>query len=329
MMVQSKFRRLEESPNLDVYLLGRRISCMTVSAIVDAIHTACIKGLKITVANYNVHSFNLSMQVPWYYDFLQGSEITHCDSVGILQAIRFMGLKLPLQYRVSYSLLMPELLAHCNQHGFSLFLLGAKPEHLNAAIAHLREQYPNMSVDGHHGYFNMEDLHQNDRVVEQINRARPNILIVGMGMPIQENWIRRNRHQLNVNAIMPGGAIIDRLAGIVPDCPRFLSNIGLEWFYRLYREPKRLAARYLLGNPAFILHIALAKTFSYSLTIRQMKPLGNSKGLSCSDGYEDEQAGVKCIEGEKNESSSLKEYLIETGLIDHHNAKTYQLRITN
>jgi N-acetylglucosaminyldiphosphoundecaprenol N-acetyl-beta-D-mannosaminyltransferase len=306
MIVQADSRKLEKHQsetlrNLNVFLLGRRITCMTVPAIVDAIHTACIEGDKLTVANYNVHSFNLSMQVPWFYNFLQNADIAHCDSIGILSAIRLMGLKLPLQYRASYSLLMPELLEHCNQNRFSVFLLGAKPEYLQSAIAQLRNQYPNLAVDGHHGYFDMSDPHQNQRVVQQINSFKPNILIVGMGMPIQESWIQKNRHQLDVNVIMPGGAIIDRMAGIVPDCPAVLSNIGLEWFYRLCREPKRLAARYLFGNPAFALHLALARTYSSSLKVQLMKPVTRKS----------RQRGVE----PDSIDLSLENYLLETGLI--------------
>ncbi len=248
---------------------------MTVSAIVDAIHTACMEGTKITVAHFNIHSFNLSMQIPWFYNFLQSSEIAHCDGAGILKAIGWMGLDLPLAYRASYSLLMPELLAHCDHHEFPVFLLGAKPERLNAAIARLQNQYPNIDIKGHHGHFDLENAQQNDKIVEQINQAKSKILVVGMGMPIQENWIRLNRNQLNVNVIMPGGAIIDRLAGIVPDCPIFLSNLGLEWLYRLFLEPKRLGLRYLVGNPAFLLHIILAKSYSPPLQVQPMEGSNN------------------------------------------------------
>ena len=115
---------LDRLPSLNVHLLSRRITCMTVSAIVEAIHTACVTKNKITVAHYNVHGFNLSMQLPWFYNFLQGADITHCDGSGILKAISYMGLKLPIQYRASYTFLIPALLEHCNQHGFSIFLLG-------------------------------------------------------------------------------------------------------------------------------------------------------------------------------------------------------------
>ncbi len=105
---------LEELPSLNVYLLGRRITCMTLPTIIQAIHNACIEKRKITVANYNVHSFNLSMQLPWFYDFLQSAEVAHCDGFGILKGLQYMGLNLPIQYRVSYTILMPELLRHCH-----------------------------------------------------------------------------------------------------------------------------------------------------------------------------------------------------------------------
>ena len=269
-IAQPNLYNLERLPSLNVHMLARRITFMTVAAILEAIHTACVEKRKITVANYNVHSFNLSMQLPWFYNFLQTAEIAHCDSVGILKALGYMGLKLPLDYRASYTLLMPKLLEQCNQHGFSIFLLGSKPQYLEAALERMREQYPNIGWAGHHGYFAMEDPEQNEAVIEQINQVKPHILVVGMGMPIQENWIRLHRSRLNVNVFMPGGAIIDRLAGVVSDCPEFISNLGSEWLYRLWREPKRLAARYLLGNPAFVLQMALAKFYAPPLKVEDM-----------------------------------------------------------
>ncbi|HEY9832430.1 MAG TPA: WecB/TagA/CpsF family glycosyltransferase [Stenomitos sp.] len=270
------FSHVERLPNLNVHLLSRRITCMPVPAIIEAIHTACIQNRKITVANYNVHSFNLSMLLPWFYNFLQSAEITHCDSTGILKALEFMGLKLPLEYRASYTALMPQLLEHCNKQGFSIFLLGSKPECLETALAQLKDEYPNIRVDGHHGYFDIEDLDQNEAVIQKINRVKPNILVVGMGMPRQENWIRLHGSRLNVNVIMAGGAVIDRLAGIVSDCPAILSEWGLEWLYRLCREPKRLAVRYLLGNPAFVLLLALAKFYASPLEVEDLPLNSNS-----------------------------------------------------
>ena len=269
----------EKVTALSVYLLGRRIDCMNIPSIVEAIRKACIEDNQITVAHYYIHGFNLSMQFPWYYQFLQSAEFTNCDGMGILKAISFMGLDLPVDYRVSYSLLMPKILENCNQNEFSVFLLGGKPQILQDAINNLQLQYPEASFAGHHGYFDKEDPEANEALVEQINQFQPNILIVGMGMPIQEFWVQKYRHKLQAITIMVGGAIIDRMAGMVSDCPRFISDSGFEWLYRLVREPKRLAARYLLGNSAFALQIMLA-TFNKSLLRVELTPKVESIDLN-------------------------------------------------
>lgn len=252
-------------PVVNADLLSRKLTCMTVKTLVNRINEACSINQRIIVANYNVNSFNLSIQFPWFYEFLQECEITHCDGLGILYALRFMGYRLPKEYRVSYSTLMPELLRHCASNGISVFLLGALPEVLQTALSNVRSEYQGLEVAGHHGYFSLEDDDVNLSIVERINSSRSNILIVGMGMPRQEYWIHRFSDQLDVNAILLGGAVIDRLAGVVKDCPLLLSNNGLEWLFRFSREPKRLFARYLFGNPAFALQVALAKYQSMSI----------------------------------------------------------------
>lgn len=301
---QLKSHRQQKLPSLEVHLLERRITCMTVPAIVESIRAACIEGKKITVANYNVHSFNLSMQLPWFYNFLQSAEIAHCDGMGILKAIGYMGLKLPVDYRASYTVLMPKVLELCNRYKLTIFLLGAKPDYLQAAIANLKAQYPNINVEGHHGYFDVENPDENDAIINQINQVKPHILLLGMGMPIQENWARLYRHRLNVNAIMLGGAAIDRMAGIVSDCPTFISNAGLEWLYRLGKEPKRLAARYLLGNPAFLLHLGLGKFYASCLKVNRMPENGNLNGKS------NELPATVSRKGKH-----IGQYLVEAGLL--------------
>ena len=247
-------------PNLRVELLGRQITLMTEKAIINTIHSACIENKKLTIACYNVHSFNLSMQLPWFYEFQQSAEIALCDGFGVLKALQYMGIKLPIQYRVSGTDLVPELIEYCDRHNLSVFLLGTKPPYLQEAITNIKTKYPQLQIAGHHGYFDQTSFQENQAIVERINQVKPNILIVGLGMPLQEQWILEHRSALNVNVLIPCGAVIDRLAGVVVECPRWLSSVGLEWLHRLMHEPRRLGGRYLLGNPAFIFHIALAKS---------------------------------------------------------------------
>jgi N-acetylglucosaminyldiphosphoundecaprenol N-acetyl-beta-D-mannosaminyltransferase len=256
-------------PDLDVSLLGRRITCMTTESIVQSVHRSCVEGRRILVANYNVNSFNFSMQLPWFYDFLQSADIAHCDGTGILKAIEYMGIKLPMDYRVSYTTLMPALLDYGNRQHRSIFLLGSKPENSVKAIENLQRQCPNMEVHGHHGFFSVEDSQQNDAVVAKINAVKPDILMLGMGVPRQEWWAYKNQNKLDTRAILMGGAAIDRLAGEVVDCPKPISDLGLEWFYRFVQEPNRLANRYLVGNPAFALHMLLGKSNHHALRIKE------------------------------------------------------------
>jgi N-acetylglucosaminyldiphosphoundecaprenol N-acetyl-beta-D-mannosaminyltransferase len=296
-------------PNLCLYLLGRRITLMTGDAIIQAIQAACVQNRRITVANYNVHAFNLSMQQPWFYNFLQSAEIVHCDGAGILKALQILGLQVPFPYRVSYTALMPELLQHCNEQQQSVFLLGAKPEILETALQTLRSQYPQAKFAGHHGYFNITDGKVNHILLNQINQLRPNILIVGMGMPRQEQWVQQYHDHLQVNAILTGGAVIDRFAGLVSDCPACLSHWGLEWCYRLFKEPKRLASRYLLRNPAFVLQVVLAKFLSLSGSSQKnlwSRPISHAELLAQAAYLNSTTASPK---------KRIGEYLVELGLV--------------
>jgi N-acetylglucosaminyldiphosphoundecaprenol N-acetyl-beta-D-mannosaminyltransferase len=264
-----------EFPSLNVFLLGRRITCMTVPAMIEGIHTACKTNSRLTIGSYNIHSFNLSMIHPWFYDYFQKVDIAMCDGIGILKAIQYMGLKLPLPYRVTYTVLIPEVLRHCDQQGFSVFLLGAAQDHVSAAVKNLSKQYPSMEVNSHHGFFDMNDPQQNEAVIQAVNKAKPNVVMVGMGNPRQEEWIRLHGDRLNANVIMLGGAVIKRLGGVTSDCPQWISDMGLEWFYRLCQEPRRLGTRYLIGNPAFALQVILGKAFGSTLKVEPMLPMQN------------------------------------------------------
>ncbi len=291
-------------PNRNVHLLGRRLTLMTVPAIVEAISSAIAQERKLTIGHYNVHGFNLSMQLPWFHSFLQAADIAHCDGMGIIKALGFLGMELPREYRVSYTLLMPALLEECERKGLKMFLLGSKPQYLSVALQNLREQYPNAGFSGQHGYFPRDNPQANAMVIEAINAAQPDILLVGMGMPVQEEWVLHHREQLNVKAVLVGGAIIDRLAGEVSDCPTLLSNVGLEWTYRLFREPRRLGARYLLGNPAFVCQIMLAKL----LGLHDSLETDNATLEAAAQALANSSAS-------RNPQKRLGEYLVEAGLL--------------
>lgn len=254
-------------PRINVSLLGRQISFITIPELLREVEQACQDRQRLVIAFFNVYSFNLALHLPWFDTFMRRADIVPCDGSGILKAIKFLGLRLPLEYRTPGTVFVPELLRCGSDLDLSFFLLGAKPEHLQTALQKIKKDYPSLTIAGHHGYFDRDDAQQNASIVQKINRANPDILIVGMGMPTQEQWIAHNMDNLNVRVIIPCGAIIDRLAGAVPNCPYWVSDVGLEWLYRLMREPKRLAKRYLAGNLAFALQLVLATAYSRPLKV--------------------------------------------------------------
>jgi N-acetylglucosaminyldiphosphoundecaprenol N-acetyl-beta-D-mannosaminyltransferase len=93
---------------------------------------------------------------------------------------------------------------------------------------------------------------ENDRMLEAVNRTEPDVLWVGMTAPKQEKWIHANRHLLRVPLVGAVGAVFDFYSGTKPRCPAFWQNAGLEWFYRLVREPRRLWERTVLSAPRFL-----------------------------------------------------------------------------
>ena len=120
------------------------------------------------------------------------------------------------------------------------------------------ERYPDLRIVGtHHGYFDRTlGGEENNHVIQMINSAKPNVLIVGFGMPFQERWLLENWEHVDANIFLTGGACLDYMSGRVRRAPRWMLDNGLEWLYRLLLEPVRLWKRYLIGNPLFLYRIA-------------------------------------------------------------------------
>jgi alpha-1,3-mannosyltransferase len=137
-----------------------------------------------------------------------------------------------------------------------IFLLGARDDVVTSAAARLARRWPRHTVVGvHHGF-----LQEADEAVlaRAIAAARPTLVLVGMGNPRQEQWIAEHVPQLCPCA-MAIGAWFDFFSGAMPRAPLWMRRARIEWLYRLWREPRRLARRYVLGNAAFLGRLALAR----------------------------------------------------------------------
>jgi N-acetylglucosaminyldiphosphoundecaprenol N-acetyl-beta-D-mannosaminyltransferase len=198
----------------------------------------------------NAHVLNRSLAVPALRGALEHADLVYCDGYGVRLAAKALDVAIP--HRMTGADWVWGLAAMCEASGQSVYLLGSEPGVAAQAAQRLHRWYPRLHVAGtHHGYFEPGSAHD-DRVVEDINQRRPDIVLVGMGTPKQELWVQHNAHRLDAGVLWTVGALFDVVSGRVPRAPSWLADNGLEWIFRLAIEPQRMWRRYLLGNPVFV-----------------------------------------------------------------------------
>lgn len=204
------------------------------------------------VLNVNAHCLNLLHEDEGLRDFFAAADVVFCDGAGVRLAARMLGDRLP--ERITYADWLPRLAALVEERGFSLFFLGARPGVAGEAARRLRRSHPDLKIVGvRHGFFDHRaGSPENEAVVAEINAARPDVLLIGLGMPLQERWLMENHRRLDVGVALTGGAVFDYASERLRRGPSLLTDYGFEWLARLLVEPRRLWRRYLLGNPLFL-----------------------------------------------------------------------------
>jgi N-acetylglucosaminyldiphosphoundecaprenol N-acetyl-beta-D-mannosaminyltransferase len=202
----------------------------------------------------NAHVVNQSRITPGLGDALRRADLVYCDGYGVRLAAHVLGM--PVPHRMTGADWIWSLATLCEVSCQPIYLLGSEPPVAREAAARLRRWYPRLDVVGaHHGYFELDSPH-NDRVIDDINAHSPRIVLVGMGTPKQELWVDRYADQLDGAVVWTVGALFDYVSGHIPRAPRWLSDNGLEWIFRLAIEPTRMWRRYLIGNPIFLGRVA-------------------------------------------------------------------------
>jgi N-acetylglucosaminyldiphosphoundecaprenol N-acetyl-beta-D-mannosaminyltransferase len=185
---------------------------------------------------------------PALREVIERCGLVNADGQSVVWASRLLGD--PLPERVAGIDLMKELMAMAEEHGYRIFILGARCEVLQAAVDTLRKQHPQLAIAGfHHGYFADEESPQ---IAAEIRATRSDILFVAMSSPRKERWLGEHGSTLDVPLVMGVGGSIDIVAGATKRAPTVCQQTGLEWLYRVGQEPRRLAGRYILSNAHFI-----------------------------------------------------------------------------
>ena len=210
-------------------------------------------GRRHRVSYVNAHVLNQANRDSSLRSALQGSDLVYCDGYGVRLAARIIGL--PVPHRMTGADWVWGVAGLCQESGLSLYLLGSHPGSAADAAVALRRWYPRLDVRGtHHGYFDVGSQHS-ERVLEDIADKQPDILLVGMGTPLQERWVEHYFSRIEAPVVWTVGALFDYLSHRVPRAPHWLADNGLEWVFRLALEPRRMWRRYLLGNPAFLTRV--------------------------------------------------------------------------
>lgn len=193
----------------------------------DRLHTVFTPNSEIIMAAYRDNEFK---------KILNAADMLTADGIGVVYASKI--LKKPINERAAGYDIACNVLEKLKNTDYKLFLFGGKPGVAEKAAQNIKNNYPGINISGtRNGYFKSED---ESEIIEQINNSGADIVFVCLGAPKQEKWIYAHKNDLNVKVAMGIGGSLDVFAGEVKRAPDIFCKLGLEWFYRLCKEPQRI-----------------------------------------------------------------------------------------
>ena len=236
-----------------INLFGLSLSNASAPATASHIVARAAHPHRMTVNFINAHCVNIARSSAHYRAALAGSDLLLPDGIGVELAARMARKKKP--ENLNGTDLFPLICERAAIEGAGIFLLGGEPGVADGAAAWACGQWPSLRIRGtQHGFF---DRDEEDDLIERINRSGTAILFVGFGVPLQENWIARNRSRLDIPVVMGVGGLFDYYSGRIARAPAPVRALRCEWAWRLAMEPRRMASRYLVGNAVFLAHAAI------------------------------------------------------------------------
>lgn len=232
-------------------VMGVAFDDITIDQAVERALALARDGRGAYVVTPNPEIVMLAQKDPGYGETLAGAALTLPDGIGVIYAAKL--LKRPLQGRVPGIDFASALLSRMAGEGLKLYLLGAKPGVAEQAGENLKKTYPGLTVCGtHDGYFQ-----EDGPVVEEIKTSGADVVFVCLGAPKQETWMRRNGGDTGAGLLVGLGGALDVYAGTVQRAPAWMQKVGLEWLYRLIKQPSRIGRMAKL--PGFLVQAAFWK----------------------------------------------------------------------
>ncbi len=216
---------------------------------------------KLLINTINAHSYNTALKDKVFAEALQKGDVLIPDGISIVKACKWLHAKSqPIERIAGWDLFEFEM-NKLNQKGGKCFFMGSSDKVLTLIKEKAKQIYPNITVETYSPpykpEFNNED---NKKIIDAINQANPDLLWIGMTAPKQEKWTYSHWDELKIHChVGTIGAVFDFFAGTVERAPISWQKHGLEWLYRLIKEPKRMWKRYIIGNTLFIMNITKEK----------------------------------------------------------------------
>ncbi len=199
----------------------------------------------------NAHSINVSLSEPKFHHTLQQADMLLADGSGMRLAAKSAGYF--LKENTNGTDMLPHLCKHCVEQNKSLYFFGSKPGVARQAAANLKQQFPHLKIVGcQHGYVQAK---QYNELIADINTSGCDVLLVALGSPIQEQWLLEHRAQLTCHSALAVGGLFDFYSGQIARAPLWIRELGMEWIWRLIKEPTAKFKRYIVGNPLFLFRI--------------------------------------------------------------------------
>jgi glycosyltransferase, WecB/TagA/CpsF family len=219
-------------------------------AVARGMELVCGEGTHYVVTP-NPEIVEVCRENPAARDAVNGADLVLPDGVGVVKGAAMLGT--PLKEKTPGIEFAAGLMGKMAQQGKSLYLLGAKPGVAELAGQRLTQRYPGLRIAGtHDGYFK-----EDGPVVEAIRQSGADVVFVCLGAPKQELWMAKNGSATGAHLLCGLGGSLDVFAGVVARAPKFWSDHGLEWFYRLCKEPRRIGR--MMKLPLFLVHVKQEK----------------------------------------------------------------------
>lgn len=216
---------------------------------------------KLLINTINAHSYNTALKDKIFAEALIKGNVLIPDGISIVKACKWLKAKSQPQERIAGWDLFEFEMDRLNQKGGKCFFMGSSEKVLNLIKKRASVDYPNIQIETYSPPYKPEFSEEdNKKIINAINQANPDLLWIGMTAPKQEKWTYTHWNELNIHChVGTIGAVFDFFAGTVERAPLWWQEHGLEWLYRLIKEPKRMWRRYIIGNTLFLWNILQEK----------------------------------------------------------------------